>query len=155
MKIVMQRVTRASVYLTAEDSENRREIACIGPGMVVLVGIGRNDDAKSLVKVANRLIALRVFPDESGKMNLDIQQYGGAILAVSQFTLLADVSRGRRPGFSDAAPPEIARPLFEGFVRQLETTGVAVATGKFGADMDVELCNDGPVTIIFDDEGES
>lgn len=116
----------------------------------MLAGIARGDGPEAARYLAGRVAGLRVFPDAAGKLNLSLTDTGGAVLAVSQFTLLADTSRGRRPGFEPAAPPDEALPLFETFVQALRDQGVPVQTGRFGASMEVELVNDGPVTLILE-----
>ena len=144
MRAVVQRVNRAKV--TVDD----RTIGEIGNGLVVLLGIARDDtqdDAKYLVE---KIAALRVFNDDQGKMNLSVRDVNGAMLVVSQFTLYGDVRRGLRPSWIDAAPPEIAAPLYDFFVAQARTVIGDVATGSFRAMMQVELVNDGPVTILLD-----
>ncbi len=122
----------------------------IGPGFAVLLGVARDDNEADAAFIADRVLGLRVFADAAGKMNLALGAVGGALLVVSQFTLLADTSGGRRPSFIRAAPPEVARPLYEHFVSLVRAGGVKVETGEFGADMALELVNDGPVTIVFD-----
>ena len=146
MRLVVQRVTRAAVRVDGA------VIGQIGHGAVVLAGIGRGDDAAVVDRMADRLVALRYFEDESGRTNRSILQVGGALLVVSQFTLYADVRRGRRPGFTDAAPPDVAEPLVERLAGRLHAAGVTVATGRFGAAMEVELVNDGPFTLIVDSD---
>jgi D-tyrosyl-tRNA(Tyr) deacylase len=144
MRLVVQRVARASVRVGA------RELGAIGRGAVVLVGIGPADDGEIVDRMAAKLIGLRYFTDAEGRTNLDLADVGGALLVVSQFTLLADVRHGRRPGFIDAAPPEVAAPLVDRFVASLRAAGVSVETGEFGAVMEVELVNDGPFTLVVD-----
>ncbi len=144
MRLVLQRVSRAAVRVAGET------IAEIGKGFLILVGIGRGDSALDLSRIARKVVELRVFEDDAGKMNLSLQDVHGEILAVSQFTLYADVRKGRRPSFIAAAPPEEADPLFEAFVAQLRAAGATVHTGRFGAKMEVELVNDGPVTILLE-----
>lgn len=124
----------------------------IGLGYVVLLGVSREDDEAAADYLADKIAGLRVFEDEAGKMNRSIQEAGGAILAVSQFTLYGDVRRGRRPGFDRAARPEQAEPLYRRFVQRLREMGLQVETGRFQAHMEVELVNDGPVTILIDSE---
>ncbi|MFI5225585.1 MAG: D-aminoacyl-tRNA deacylase [Candidatus Limnocylindrales bacterium] len=142
MRILLQRVSRASV----EVDGNR--IATIGPGLLAFVGVGRLDDAATANKLARRVTELRIFRDDDGRTNRSILDSGGAALVVSQFTLYADTSRGRRPGFTDAAAPELAERLYEAFAAGLRAAGIAnVETGRFGAEMRVELVNDGPFTI--------
>lgn len=123
----------------------------IGPGLLLLVGIASGDDEPAADWLAEKVAGLRVFADESGRMNLGVRETGGEVLAVSQFTLLADTRKGRRPSFVEAAPPETAEPLFDHFCERLRAAGVAaVETGRFGAMMDVALINDGPVTIVLE-----
>ena len=146
MRLVVQRVTRASVRAGEEG------LGEIASGAVVLAGIGMADTTEVVDRMADKLIGLRYFSDEEGRTNLAIADAGGALLVVSQFTLLADVRRGRRPGFTDAAPPEQAIPLIDRFVERLRASGVGVETGRFGAEMAVELVNDGPFTLVLDSE---
>ncbi len=147
MRAVCQRVSRARV---SADGEVLGEI---GTGWTVLLGVGPNDDSSVAARLADKIAGLRVFEDEAGKMNLSVQDVGGAVLLISQFTLYADVSRGRRPGFSGAAAPSVAEPLVNHVAELLRERGLIVATGRFGAMMDVELTNHGPVTIVLADEG--
>jgi len=144
VKIVLQRVSRASVSV---DGEN---IGSIGVGFLVLVGFTQGDGTSQLQWMADKIVGLRLFPDDEGKMNLDVKDVGGALLVVSQFTLYADARKGRRPSFVDAASPDDATALYDQFVRALIASGVPVETGSFGAKMYVELVNDGPVTLILD-----
>lgn len=144
MRLVVQRVTRASVRVGDEP------LGEIGLGAVVLVGIGRDDDEATVDRMADRLVALRYFRDAEGRTNLAALDVGGAYLVVSQFTLYADTSRGRRPGFTDAAAPELAATLVERFAERLRGHGPAVETGRFGAEMEVDLVNDGPFTLVLD-----
>jgi len=144
MRLVVQRVSGASVR--ADGVEAGR----IGRGAVVLVGVGSNDSAEVVDRMAAKLIGLRYFEDERGRTNLSLTDVNGALLVVSQFTLLADVRHGRRPGFTDAAAPEVAEPLVKRFVAGLRDAGAEVATGRFGAAMEVELVNDGPFTLVID-----
>lgn len=145
MKAVFQRVTEASVAVEGT------QIACIGNGALLLVGICDGDTQQEAQVLARKVAQLRVFCDENDKMNLSVLDVGGSVLAVSQFTLCADTARGRRPDFFGAARPEVARPLFDYFVDCLRQNGVPdVQTGEFGADMQVRLLNDGPVTILLD-----
>ena len=146
MRLVVQRVTRASVR---SDGELLGEI---GIGALVLVGIGVDDSPEIVDRMADKLIGLRYFEDDSGRTNLDIADAGGALLLVSQFTLYADLRRGRRPGFTAAALPEVATPLVDRFVERLRAAGQRVETGRFGAEMAVELVNDGPFTLVIDSE---
>ena len=144
MIAVIQRVTRASVTIAATVRGEIRH------GLLVLLGIGQEDTTENAGWMAEKIIKLRIFSDEAGKMNRDLTDVGGAMLVVSQFTLYGDCRKGRRPSFIDAAPPEKAIPLYEAFVQAVRALGVAVQTGEFGADMQVELVNDGPVTLIVD-----
>ncbi len=146
MRAVVQRVSRARVTVGDE------VVGQIGPGYVVLLGVAREDDEAAADYLAEKVAGLRVFEDENGKMNRSIQEVGGSILAVSQFTLYGDVRRGRRPGFDRAARPEQAEPLYQRFVQRLREMGLHVETGRFQAHMEVELVNDGPVTILIDSE---
>jgi D-aminoacyl-tRNA deacylase len=146
MRLVVQRVIRASVRVGDET------VGRIGSGSVVLVGIGRGDTPDVVDRMAGKLVGLRYFTDADGRTNLAIDEAGGELLAVSQFTLYADVRRGRRPGFTPAAPPEEARLLVDRFVERLRERGLNVATGRFGAEMAVELVNDGPFTLWLDTE---
>ena len=145
MKIVLQREKNASVTVSGE------EISGIGPGLLLLVGIARGDGEPEADWLAEKVAGLRVFADDEGKMNLDVREARGEILAVSQFTLLADTRKGKRPSFVEAAPPEEAEMLFDYFCEKLREASVAsVETGSFGAMMDVTLVNDGPVTIVLE-----
>src|SRR5262245_25032878 len=144
MRSVVQRVTRASVKV------DRETIGEIENGLVVLLGIARDDTKVEAAYLVDKITALRIFDDEAGKMNLSVKDVGGGLLIVSQFTLYGDVRRGLRPSWSDAAPPEVAEPLYDFFVRQARSAVNDVATGKFQAMMQVELVNDGPVTILLD-----
>ena len=143
MRAVVTRVSRASVSVDGEITGQ------IGAGFLVLLGVGPNDTEETARKLADKICNLRVFEDENGKMNRSLEQIQGSILAVSQFTLYADTS-SRRPGFSGAAKPELAEPLYECFMRQCRERGFPVEHGVFGADMDVDSLNQGPVTILFD-----
>lgn len=145
MKAVVTRVQRASVTIDG------RVNGQIGRGFLVLLGVGPNDEEATAVKLADKICNLRVFEDENGKMNRSLDQVGGALLVVSQFTLYADTS-SRRPGFSGAAKPDLAIPLYERFMARCRERGFAVEHGEFGADMQVDSLNDGPVTILFDTE---
>ena len=145
MRVVLQRVRRARVTIAA------RERGAIGAGLVLLVGFSASDGEDALAWMADKVLGLRVFADEQGRMNRALDEVGGGLLVVSQFTLYGDVRKGRRPSFVDAAPPEIAIPLYDRFVALLrERSAGAVETGEFGAMMDVELVNDGPVTLILE-----
>lgn len=147
MRAVIQRVTCASV--TVDGSE----ISRIGNGLAILLGVARQDTIKDVNYLAEKIANLRIFEDESGKMNLSILDVGAEALVVSQFTLLGDCSKGRRPGFDKAAPPELAKSLYNEFVEMLRACGPPVKTGKFQADMLFEIANDGPVTFILDTNG--
>ena len=145
MRALLQRVSRAAV------SVEGAQIASIGPGLLVLLGVGHADDDATTDALARRVTELRIFADEEGRTNRSILDAGGSALVVSQFTLYADTSRGRRPGFTNAASPEVADRLYRRFAAALRATGVAaVQTGSFGAEMAVELVNDGPFTIWLD-----
>ncbi len=144
MRAVVQRVEEACVTV---DGETTGEI---GAGLVVYLGVGRGDGAADCAYLAAKIAGLRIFEDEKGLMNLSIKEKGGEVLCISQFTLYGDCRKGRRPGFSAAAPPEEAAPLFKEFCDQLEQRGLAVSTGRFGAMMRIEQLNDGPVTILLD-----
>ena len=146
MRAVIQRVTSANV---AVDS---RVAGKIDAGLVVLLGVGRTDNLESALYLAEKIVNLRIFSDEAGKMNLSLLDIGGAALVVSQFTLYGDTRGGRRPSYIQAAPPEEASRLYEEFVRSMRALGVKVETGVFQASMQVELVNDGPVTILLDSE---
>lgn len=144
MRVVLQRVSRASV--TVEGSV----VGQIGGGWLVLLGVARGDTDADADRMADKVVALRAFEDDAGKMNLSVVEAGGSVLVVSQFTLLADCRTGRRPSFTYAAEPGEAERLYLRFVKNIEQAGVPVATGVFGAMMDVELVNDGPVTLLLD-----
>ncbi len=141
MRAVVQRVTRAQVSVQGE------KIGSIAAGLLVLVGFGRADGPGSVPPLLDRLLGLRIFEDEAGKMNRSLTEVGGGLLLVSQFTLYADLSRGRRPSFGPALDPRAAEPLFEALVLEARRRHAPVASGRFGADMQVELVNDGPVTL--------
>lgn len=143
MRAVVQRTTRASVRVDGST------VGEIGTGVLILLGVGREDDDDSADRLASRVAGLRIFADADGRMNRDLTQVGGALLVVSQFTLLADASKGRRPSFIGAAPPEQGERLYSRFVERLRGMGLPVATGEFGAHMEVELVNDGPVTLVL------
>ena len=144
MRLVVQRVARAEV------AADGRTVGRIGAGMLVLAGVETGDGPAQAQAAAARLVRLRFFDDEQGRMNLDVRRSGGAILLVSQFTLAASTRKGRRPSFDRAAPPADAAPLLEDLRRRLEAAGVEVETGRFGARMRVDLVNDGPVTFVLD-----
>lgn len=143
MRIVLQRVVRAAVHVDGET------VGEIGHGLLALVGVERGDGPEEAARAARRVAELRLFEDPDGRMNRDLAAAGGAVLVVSQFTLAADLSRGRRPSFGAAAPPETAEPLIADLVDALRERGLEVATGRFGARMRVELVNDGPVTFVL------
>ena len=144
MRAVVQRTTGSRVLV------NNQEIARIDKGLMVLLGIKKGDSNKDADYLMDKIINLRIFPDENGKMNLSLLDIGGEILLVSQFTLYGDVRKGRRPSFTEAELPDAALPLFEYCTVQLQKAGVNVQTGEFGADMIVEISNDGPCTILLD-----
>ncbi len=144
MKTVIQRVAKAQV------SESDEVISGIGKGFLILVGVGKEDTKKDAEFIAGKIASLRIFEDNNGKMNLDIKQAGGEILSVPQFTLLADTHKGNRPGFDRAASPAIAEVIWKELNTRLTNEGINVSEGKFGAQMLVELVNDGPVTILLD-----
>jgi D-aminoacyl-tRNA deacylase len=144
MRAVLQRVSRAKVSIAGET------VGEIGPGLLVLLGVTHADTPEQAQWLAEKIAGLRIFNDADGKMNRDVTEAGGSMLIVSQFTLYGDCRKGRRPSFIDAAPPPIAIPLYEAFINAVKALGVPVATGRFGADMQVELVNDGPVTVIVD-----
>jgi D-tyrosyl-tRNA(Tyr) deacylase len=148
MRAVVQRVTRASV------SVDDQVIGAIGPGLVVLLGVAHNDSEAEARWLAEKIVNLRIFRDEAGKFNRSALDVGGEVLVISQFTLLADARRGRRPSFTEAAPPEVAEPLVDRFAELIRQRGLRVATGRFGAYMLVEIHNDGPVTLVLDRESD-
>lgn len=141
MIALLQRVRRAEVQV------DEQVVGSIGAGILVLLGVEANDQPATLKKLADKVLNYRLFNDENGKMNLNVQQVGGKLLVVSQFTLAADTNSGLRPSFTPAALPAVAEPLYQQFVQYCKTQGVEVATGQFGADMQVSLVNDGPVTF--------
>ena len=143
--MVIQRVSRAEVRVDGE------RVAAIGRGLLLLVGLERGDGEAQLGRAARKVAGLRVFDDGAGRLHRSLEEVGGAVLAVSQFTLAGSLRRGRRPSFDRAMPAEAARPLFERFVELLRAHGIAVETGVFRAEMEVELVNDGPVTLLWDD----
>lgn len=144
MRVVLQRVARARVTVEG------RVVGEIGRGLLLLAGFTDGDTAETLRWMADRVVGLRVFTDAEGKMNRSVEEVDGAVLVVSQFTLYGDARRGRRPSFVEAARPEVAIPLYESFVAMLRATGCPVQTGEFGAMMQVELTNDGPVTLVLE-----
>lgn len=146
MRLVVQRVTRATV------ASHGARLGAIEHGAVVLTGIGHDDTADVVDRMAAKLLGLRYFEDDEGRTNRDLADVGGSLLVISQFTLFADLRRGRRPGFTGAAAPDAATPLVDRFVEQLRRLGVTVETGRFGADMTVELVNDGPFTLVIDSD---
>jgi D-aminoacyl-tRNA deacylase len=147
MRSVVQRVSRAQVSVGEE------RVGSIGPGVVVLLGIHTDDGEKEVQWTADKIVNLRIFEDEQGLMNRSLLDIGGAMLIVSQFTLYGDCRKGRRPGYSTAARPEIAEPLYEHFIQTVRQRGITAATGRFQALMQVELVNDGPVTLLLDSAG--
>lgn len=144
MRVVLQRVSHASV------SVGGRSVGAIGEGILVLVGFAEDDGPVEIQWMADKIVGLRIFPDEQGRMNRDVREIGGSLLAVSQFTLYADARKGRRPSFAGAAEPEQAEAKYNRFISELKQRDVAVETGEFGALMEVELLNNGPVTLILD-----
>lgn len=146
MRALLQRVSRASVTV------NEQVVGQIGWGLLVFLGVGQGDDDAQVKILADRIVQLRIFGDEAGKMNRSLLDVQGEVLVISQFTLHADVRKGRRPSFLDAAPPSIAEPLYERFKEAIASYGPTVASGVFSASMQVELCNEGPVTIWMDTE---
>ena len=144
MRVVLQRVSRAAVTIGGD------RVSEIGRGYLLLVAAGADDREGEIDRLAEKIVNLRVFPDSEGRMNLPLADVGGEVLVVSQFTLYGDVRRGRRPSWTGAAPPEAAEERIEAFARALEALGVRVARGVFRADMQVELVNDGPVTLVLD-----
>ncbi len=146
MRLVLQRVKQASVEIES------KVVGQIGPGLLVLVGVGKGDSERDVTFLADRLLGLRIFEDTAGKMNLSVRDVNGGILVVSQFTLYGSTLKGRRPGFDAAAPPDQARVLYELFLQELRRSGLKVESGIFGARMKVSLVNDGPVTFILESE---
>lgn len=146
MRALIQRVEHAKVEIAGEN------VGSITAGLLILLGVGQDDDEASADFLAQKISKLRIFNDANGKMNRSILDVGGAALVVSQFTLFADCSSGNRPSYSHAARPDTAIPLYEYFMRQLEALGISVESGKFGADMQVSLLNDGPVTLLLDSD---
>lgn len=147
MRAVVQRVSSARVEVAGKIAGS------VGKGLLVLLGVAQGDTDRQAEWLAEKIAGLRIFEDEAGKMNLSLLEVGGAALIVSQFTLLADCRRGRRPSFTDAAPPEEADRLYQVFVAKLRSAGLPVETGVFQAHMDVHLVNDGPVTLVLDANG--
>jgi D-tyrosyl-tRNA(Tyr) deacylase len=146
MRVVLQRVGRARVVVDGE------VVGGIDRGLLVLLGVSVGDTAEDARRLADKVVGLRIFADAEGKMNLGVADVGGAVLVVSQFTLYGDCRKGRRPSFVEAAPPDLAVPLYEAFVNAVRAHGIPTATGRFGAMMQVELVNDGPVTLIVDSQ---
>jgi len=144
VRVVLQRVSRAAVRIDGQ------AVGAIGRGFVVLAGFAPGDGEGALAWTADKIAGLRIFADAEGKMNLPLAEVGGAVLVISQFTLYGDAAKGRRPSFVDAAPPAQAEALYDRFVAMLRERSLAVETGRFGAMMDVELVNDGPVTLILE-----
>ncbi|MDH3807880.1 MAG: D-aminoacyl-tRNA deacylase [Desulfuromonadales bacterium] len=144
MRVVIQRVSEASVTV------DQQTVGAIGQGLMVLLGVAQGDTSQEAKALAEKTAGLRIFEDDAGKMNRSVEEIGGSLLVVSQFTLLGDCRKGRRPGFTDAAPPELADQRYEEYVAALRSRGVNVATGVFRADMQVALVNDGPVTMLLD-----
>ena len=148
MRFVIQRVNHANVKIDGEVVGN------IGHGLLILFGAGHDDTEEMLPKYVDKICKMRIFEDDQGKMNISVEDVGGQILSVSQFTLFADTKKGNRPSFVEAARPEIAIPLYESFNEGIRSRGITVATGQFGADMSISLVNDGPVTIIIDSKNK-
>jgi D-aminoacyl-tRNA deacylase len=148
MRIVLQRVLSASVTVAGET------VGSIGPGLLVLFGVARNDSERDAISLAEKTLALRIFDDEAGKMNHSLIDIRAELLVVSQFTLYGDTSRGRRPGFDKAAPPELAEHLYHVYLQRLRESGLKVETGRFRTSMQVALINDGPVTFICESNNE-
>ncbi|MDP6761101.1 MAG: D-aminoacyl-tRNA deacylase [Acidimicrobiales bacterium] len=148
MRAVLQRVRKSSVSVSGE------VVGEIGGGILALMAVAPGDSEREVRYMAGKISNLRIFPDEAGKMNRSLLDTGGEMLVVSQFTLYGDCRKGRRPSFAAAAPPEVAEALIEKFIEEVETLGVKTAAGRFGAMMEVELINDGPVTLLLDSEGD-
>lgn len=146
MRILLQRVSRASVQVDGT------VVGEIGAGLLALVGVGQGDDESAADRLVDKMVALRIFPDEGGKMNRSVADIAGGVLMISQFTLYADCRKGRRPSFVAAAPPEQAQRIYAHAVERVRAAGVPTASGTFAADMQVSLINDGPVTILLDSE---
>jgi D-tyrosyl-tRNA(Tyr) deacylase len=144
MRVVLQRVSQARVVVDGE------VVGAIGQGLLVLVGVATADTEEDARWLADKVVGLRIFNDEQGKMNRSVAEVGGSVLVVSQFTLHGDCRKGRRPSFIDAAGPDLAIPLYEAFIAGVRALGIPTQTGRFGAMMQVELINDGPVTLIID-----
>lgn len=148
MRAVVQRVSEASVAVAGEI------VGRIGPGLLILLGVRNGDTLSEVQFVAAKCADLRIFEDDAGKMNRSVREVGGGVLVVSQFTLYGDCRKGRRPSFIDAAPPALAEPLYEAFVKCMAETGLQTAKGVFGAEMKVRLLNDGPVTVIVEKDAD-
>ncbi len=146
MRAVIQRVNRASVRIDGNITEK------ISHGLVVLLGIHGDDTTRNLQWMADKIVNLRIFEDDEGKMNRSLADINAEMLIVSQFTLYGDCRKGRRPGYSSAAPPEIAEPIYDRFIEEIKSRGIKTATGTFRAMMEIELVNDGPVTLLLDSE---
>ena len=147
MRVVLQRVKRCRVTVSGEISGE------IGAGILTFLGVGPEDSNEDVRYLAEKTVHLRIFPDDSGKMNRSLLDIGGGMLIVSQFTLFGDCRKGRRPAFTGAAPPEKAENLYHAFIEEIEKFGVTTSTGRFGAMMDVDIVNDGPVTLLLDSKG--
>lgn len=152
MKLVLQRVKRASVTVFNPENPDGIVAGKIGRGLAILYGLRTGDKTESASKLAKKLLELRIFEDEAGKMNRSVIDIAGELLIVSQFTLYGDTRKGRRPSFTGAMPPDEAESMYERFVQLLQGSGLKIATGIFGAKMEVEIINDGPVTFILEDE---
>ncbi|MBG15916.1 MAG: D-tyrosyl-tRNA(Tyr) deacylase [Crocinitomicaceae bacterium] len=148
MRLVLQRVKKASVFV------DNRVVGEIGLGLLVLLGVEQNDDKEDVLWLVKKLLGIRVLSDENGKMNLSLKQVNGSVLVVSQFTLHASTKKGNRPSYMNAAEPKKANEFYEEFILQIKNEGVQVQTGVFGANMQVELINDGPVTIVLDSKNK-
>ncbi len=152
MRVVLQRVKRGSVTIYDPQHPEGRLTGEIGRGLVLLVGFRDGDKMDSVSRLAQKIVELRIFEDDTGKMNRSVTDLSGELMVVSQFTLYGDTRKGRRPGFSQAMPPDEAKKMYDRFIRLLEGSGLNVTTGVFGAKMEVEIVNDGPVTFILEDE---
>ncbi len=154
MRAVVQRVSRACVSVADKTSGEEKTTGEIAGGMLVLLGVAEGDTQDDVISLARKIVGLRFFEDDDGKMNCDIKSVNGRMLVVSQFTLLGDCRKGRRPSFVKAAPPELANTLYESFVAEVRGQGVDVQTGRFQEHMHVELVNDGPMTLLLDSHKE-